>query len=149
MQALIQFFNNKFLIFNDLTKLVVRLILAYGFYEPAMKKINNFDSIVTWFRDGLHLPFPELNAYMATGTEIAGLVLLILGLATRFISIPLMVIMAVAVLTVHGLEHFSCADNGFEIPLYYFIMLMTLMTGGAGKFSLDETIFKKWFSADK
>lgn len=149
MISLISNLSTKLASLQDFSKLFIRLILAYGFYEPAMNKINNFSSIVTWFRDGLHLPFPEINAALATGTEIAGVFLLALGLATRLISLPLMVVMIVAVVTVHGFEHFSAADNGFEIPLYYFLMLFTLVSGGAGKLSLDETLFKNIFGSEK
>lgn len=131
--------------FQDLALLSIRLVLAYGFYGPALKKIQNFPSIVDWFKTGLNLPFPELNAYLVTGFEALGFVFLALGLKTRFISLPLMVIMMVAMTMVHGFSKFSCADNGFEIPLYYFIMLFILMAFGAGKFSLDETVFKKFF----
>ena len=86
---------------RDLPPLIFRLILAYGFYEPAMNKLNNFDSIVKWFGEDLGLPFPALQAFMAITTEVSGVILLTLGLATRFISIPMMVVMVVAIQTVH------------------------------------------------
>ena len=128
--------------FQSLALLVLRLILAYGFYEPAMKKITGFSNIVIWFDQSLHLPFPWLNAVLATGTEIAGVVLLGLGLMTRFISIPLMFIMLIAITIVHGAHGFSASNNGFEIPLYYLLMLFILFSHGAGSFSLDKIIFK-------
>lgn len=132
--------------FKDLSLLIVRLILAYGFYEPAMKKLNSFDSVVTWFGQGLHLPFPWLNAVMAITTEVSGVVLIFLGLMTRFISIPMMVVMVVAISTVHWSHGFHATNNGFEIPLYYMIMLFVLLSHGPGKYSLDETLLKKYFS---
>ena len=49
----------------------------------------------------MSIPFPLVNAYMAATTEILGVVLLILGLFTRLISIPLIVVMIVAIATVH------------------------------------------------
>ena len=67
--------------------------LAY-FPQPS-------EGIVDWFDKGLGLPQPELMAYLASYTEALGAVLLLLGLATRWISIPLMVTMAVAAVTVH------------------------------------------------
>ena len=128
---------------KDLPPLIFRLILAYGFFEPAMNKVKNFDSIVEWFDKSLGLPFPELNAYMATGTEVVGIILLLLGLATRFISVPLMVVMVVAITTVH-LEHgYACSKNGFEVPFYYFFMLFSLLVTGAGRLSVDAILAKK------
>jgi uncharacterized membrane protein YphA (DoxX/SURF4 family) len=68
------------------------------------KKLAAFDSTVDWFGNtdyGLGLPFPYLMATAATWTEIIGAVCLFLGLAVRWTSIPLMVTMAVAAITVH------------------------------------------------
>ena len=69
------------------------------------------------------IPFPTLNAYMAASTEALGVVLLTIGLFTRLISVPLMVVMVVAIMTVHLAHGFSAGDNGFEIPLYYMLFL--------------------------
>jgi len=135
--------------FKDISLLIVRLILAYGFFGPAIKKLNNFDSIVSWFSEGLNLPFPTLNAILATSTEVAGVVLIFLGLMTRFISIPLMAVMVVAITTVHWSNGFQASNNGFEIPLYYMIMLFVLLSHGPGKYSIDETLLKKWFGSGK
>ena len=122
--------------FQSVSLLFLRLILAYGFYEPAMNKWNDISAVATWF-ESMGLPLPTLQAYMAASTESAGVVLLTLGLFTRLISIPLMVVMVVAVVTVHLPNGFSSADNGFEIPLYYFLMLFVLVAHGAGKLSID------------
>ncbi len=126
---------------RDLPLLFMRLVLAYGFYKPAMMKWKDIDGIAAWF-EGMGMPFPTLNAYMATLTETLGFVLLFLGFATRLISIPLIIVMIVAIVTVHGFEHFDAGENGFEIPLYYIIMLFTLFVYGPGKFSLQQ-LFKK------
>lgn len=126
---------------QDLPLLFMRLVLAYGFYVPAKNKWADISAIVDWF-SSMNYPLPTLNAYLAAGAEAAGVVLLALGLFTRFISIPLMVVMLVAIFTVHAGNGFSAGDNGFEIPLYYFIMLFTLMVFGAGKISVDYFIFK-------
>ena len=120
--------------------LFARLIVAYGFYEPAMMKWGDINSVAEWF-GSMGIPFPTLNAYMAAGTEATGVVLLTLGLFTRLISLPLIVIMVVAILSVHLANGFSAGANGFEIPLYYMIFLMIFASHGAGKFSLDRVIF--------
>jgi len=127
---------------KDLPLLLIRLVLAYGFYGPAMMKWNDIHAIGDWFKS-LGYPFPYLNAYMAGITEVAGFILLLLGLGTRLISIPLMVVMLVAITTVHLANGFQAGSNGFEIPLYYFIMLFTLFVYGPGKISLDYFIQSK------
>ena len=126
---------------KDLPLLLMRLVLAYGFWGPAMMKWNNISGVSEWF-GGMGIPFPTFNAYMAAGTEMAGVILLALGLFTRIISIPLIIVMLVAIFTVHFSNGFEAGDNGFEIPLYYLIMLFTLLVKGAGHISLDNTIRK-------
>lgn len=123
--------------FQDLSLLLMRLALAYGFYEPALKKLTNFDHIVSWFDSSLHLPFPWLNAFMATATEALGVILIALGFKTRLISIPMMVVMIVAIVTVHWKNGFAASANGYEIALYYLLMLFVIATTGPGKFSID------------
>ena len=120
--------------------LLARLAVAYGFYEPAMQKWSDIGAIATWF-ESMGMPLPTLNAYMAATTEIVGVVLLTLGLFTRLISIPLMVVMVVAIMTVHLAHGFSAGDNGFEIPLYYMLFLGIFASFGAGKLSLDYLLF--------
>jgi len=121
--------------------LAIRLVLAYGFYEPAKNKWANIDGIATWF-ESLSYPLPKLNAYLAATTEALGVLLLLVGLGSRIISIPLMFVMVIAIFTVHWTNGFAAGDNGFEIPLYYFIMLFTLVIFGSGKFSLDYLLKK-------
>ena len=116
------------------------LLVAYGFYEPAMNKWADISSVAQWF-GSIGIPFPMLNAYMAASMEITGVILLALGLLTRLISIPLIIIMIVAIITVHLPNGFSAGDNGFEIPLYYMIFLLGFLAHGAGKFSIDRLIF--------
>lgn len=117
-----------------------RLAVAYGFYEPAMTKWQDIQSVAEWF-GSIGIPFPTLNAYMAASTEILGVVLLTLGLFTRLISIPLMIVMIVAITTVHLGNGFSAGNNGFEIPLYYMLFLALFASLGAGKLSLDHLLF--------
>ena len=142
MSRLCEAFSNKLQYLRDFPPLFFRLILAYGFYEPALSKINNFSSIVTWF-ESMGIPYPLLNAYAATGTEALGVILLTLGFFTRLISLPLMVVMCVAIKMVHWEHGFSASQNGFEVPLYYLLMLFSLFISGSGRISLDGYICKK------
>ena len=125
---------------QSISLLLARLTLAYGFYQPAMQKWSDISSVADWFGT-LGIPFPTLNAYLAASTELLGVVLLTLGLFTRLISVPLMVVMVVAITTVHLSHGFAAGDNGFEIPLYYLLFLALFASLGAGKFSLDHLLF--------
>lgn len=116
--------------------LAIRFVLAYGFYIPARNKWQDINAIGDWFAS-MNIPAPHFQAYMAASTEMAGVILLILGLGTRFISIPLMIVMLVAIKTVHWSNGFEAADNGYEIPLYYLIMLFVLFVYGGGRISVN------------
>ena len=128
--------------FKGFSLLLVRIALAYGFYQPALMKLSNIDTTVEWFTS-LGIPFPMLSTFIVASFEVTAVVLFLLGLFTRFISIPLMVIMMIAIVAVHLSNGFSVGNNGFEIPLYYFLFLSILTTQGAGNFSLDYMFTKK------
>ncbi|MEN8761595.1 MAG: DoxX family protein [Thiogranum sp.] len=84
--------------------LALRLYLVPIFWMAGSKKLADMDSIIEWFGNpdwGLGLPFPEFMAWAATLTEVGGAVLLLVGLAVRWVSIPLMATMVVAAVTVH------------------------------------------------
>lgn len=98
--------NNKGKNIEFLPLLFLRLILAYGFYNPALQKLQNINGIGEWF-ESMEIPFPYLNAYMATFTEVLGVIFLFLGFGVRYISVLLMITMVVAIKTVHW-------EGGFE-----------------------------------
>lgn len=89
--------------------LLLRLYLAPIFWMAGTNKIDlpglmPKDSVVQWFGNpewGLGLPLPELMAFLAGWSEILGGLLLLTGLAVRWISMPLMVTMLVAAFSVH------------------------------------------------
>jgi uncharacterized membrane protein YphA (DoxX/SURF4 family) len=99
-----QHFLNESQKFDFLLPLLLRLYLAPVFWLAGMNKVSDINSVIQWFGNsdwGLGLPFPELLAWLATLTELAGAILLVTGLAVRWISIPLMVTMLVAAFSVH------------------------------------------------
>jgi putative oxidoreductase len=72
--------------------------------QGGWTKYQSFEGIVDWFGNadyGLGLPFPFVLAFLATAAELVGGIFLLVGLATRWVSIPLMVTMLVAVISVH------------------------------------------------
>ncbi len=144
MNKLLPFYNRFVSIVNNgqsIMLLCIRLALAYTFWDSGKRKFEDIASIAEWF-ESLEIPAPTLNAYMATYTELIGAVLLVLGLGTRLISIPLIITMLVAIKTVHWENGFASGDNGYEIPLYFILMLLVTLCFGAGKISVDHFIKK-------
>lgn len=89
-----------------LALLAIRLYLLPVLYEGAHAKVTGFQGTVTWFatpvaQGGLGMPLPYLMALLATSAEVGGCICLALGLFTRLASIPLIVTMTIAGLTVH------------------------------------------------
>ena len=85
--------------------LLLRVYLAPVMIQAGWNKASSFDSIVDWFGNddyGLGLPMPLVMAFLATAAELVGGVLLLLGALTRLVSIPLMVTMIVAMMSVHA-----------------------------------------------
>jgi len=108
---------NRFQDWLDVTRRVdfiapiaLRLYLAPVFWVAGTNKLGHMDDIIAWFGNpdwGLGLPFPEVFAWLAALTEAGGAVLLVAGLAVRWISIPLMMTMLVAIFSVHW-------ENGWQ-----------------------------------
>jgi len=95
---------NKTRAIDFLGPLALRLYLVPIFWMAGSKKLASFEDTVAWFGNpewGLGLPFPALLAFLATASEILGAVFLLVGFAVRWIAIPLMVTMIVAMATVH------------------------------------------------
>ena len=100
MQSLL----DRFRAFDFLGPLALRLYLVPIFWMAGTKKWASMDSTIDWFGNkewGLGLPYPEILAYLATLTEIFGAIFLLIGFAVRWISIPLMFTMVIAMTSVH------------------------------------------------
>jgi len=126
-----------------LPPLLVRLFVGYFFLETGWAKIHNLDAFTQRFA-GWGIPHPAFNAALSAYTEFIGGALTVLGLATRLVSIPMMINMAVAILTVKmknvaGLDDFVELDE----PLYL-LTFFWLMISGAGFVSLDALLARVW-----
>ena len=100
-----------------LAPLALRLYLVPIFWMAGTKKLANMESTIEWFGNsewGLGLPFPEFMAFLATSTEIACAIMLLLGFGVRWISIPLMFTMIIAIFSVHWVNGWQAvADAKF------------------------------------
>lgn len=74
--------------------------------------------------------------YLAVFAEFFCSILLILGLASRLATIPLITTMLVAVLIVHAQDPFEKKEHALHFLLVYLLLLVV----GPGKYSLDRLI---------
>jgi uncharacterized membrane protein YphA (DoxX/SURF4 family) len=87
--------------------LALRLYLVPVFWVAGTNKLAGMDNVIEWFGNsdwGLGLPFPLVMAWLAVGSEVLGAIALLLGLATRWFAVPLMVTMLVATFQVHWMN---------------------------------------------
>jgi len=137
--------------------LMLRLLLAWEFWEAGLQKFNGSN----WFmhiQENFPFPFsvidPQISWFMATWFELLGGIALLIGLGTRYVSISLLILTIVATIAVHipaegwtsfsdMLSGYAISDKGFgnyKIPLIYMIAFMPLIFMGAGKASVDHGI---------
>ena len=126
-----------------LSLLGLRLLLAWEFWHAGVRKLNGSN----WFENIMSdFPFPfnvipsDVSWLLATWTEILGAIGLLVGLGTRFWAVALIILDAVAWVSVHADNGYNVCDNGFKLPLIYMIMLVPLLLSGAGKLSVDHFI---------
>lgn len=123
--------------------LVIRLYWGWQFFTTGMGKLAHIDKITGYFHT-LGIPFPEVNAYLAGSTECFGGLLLLIGLASRVITIPLIFTMIIAYITaspdaVRNIfskpDDFTSAD-----PFLFMLAAIIVFVFGPGLFSADGLI---------
>lgn len=95
---------DKTLVLDGIAPLLLRLYLAPIMLQAGYTKFTAFENTVAWFGDpeyGLGLPLPAFMALLAIGAELIGGFFLFFGFATRWVSLPLMITMLVAIFAVH------------------------------------------------
>ena len=121
--------------------LAVRVVVGWVFLWSGWQKLHILPRMIENFRSW-GIPAPEILTPFVSGVEFVGGLLLLLGLLTRFISVPMMIVMLVAVVSakwgdVDSLETLL----GFE-EISYFVMFAWLGIAGPGPVSLDHFVLK-------
>jgi uncharacterized membrane protein YphA (DoxX/SURF4 family) len=89
---------------EGLAPLLLRLYLAPVMIQSGWTKFVGFENTVAWLGNsdwGLGLPLPYLMAALAVAAELIGGAALLVGIATRWAALPLIVTMLVAIFAVH------------------------------------------------
>ena len=127
--------------------LAIRALIAYEFFEAGIGKLKGGN----WFSDIQgEFPFPfnvipvDISWFMATWSEILGSVAILIGFATRFSALSLIILDLVAWYSVHAGSGYNVCSNGFKLPLMYLILLLPLLFMGPGKASIDHFIARKY-----
>lgn len=120
--------------------LPLRLLLAYEFWDSGVEKFvgtNWFGEIQDQFPWPLNAVPVDVSWFLATWFELVGAVALVLGLATRFFSVSLVILTWVAIEAVHVGHGYTISEGGWKLPLIYILMFVPLILSGPGRLSLD------------
>lgn len=125
--------------------LIIRLYWGWQFFEDGLGKLKNYDKVLGFFQNW-HVPFPSLSLYLAASTQCVGGLLLLIGVASRLVSLPLIFVMIVAYLTAEheALESiFSNPDKFVSAdPFLFLFASLIVLVFGPGKFSVDWVLSK-------
>jgi len=120
--------------------LAVRLYWGWQFAQTAWGKLSDIHKVIGFFT-ALGIPAPALNAWFVSGLEFAGGLLLILGLGSRLIALPLVIDMIVAYITADREALFSILSSPDKFmaaaPFTFLVASSIVLIFGPGKASLD------------
>jgi putative oxidoreductase len=136
--------------------LPLRLIIGYGFMAHGWAKLSRGPAEFAKLLEQIGAPLPEATAWVSTLIEVLGGVSILGGAFVAAVSIPLIVVMLVAMFTVHLRYGFSAINTigltadgpqfgppGYEVNLLYIAGLCALIVGGAGAFSIDRLLARR------
>src|SRR5579863_918951 len=127
--------------------LAVRLYWGFQFAQTGWGKLHHLDKITAFFAS-LNIPFPGLNAPFISTLELAGGILLGVGLLSRPIAFLLACNMFVAYWTAdrEALTSIFSDPGKFYVADPYTFLFASLMVliFGAGLFSVDTLIAKQF-----
>jgi putative oxidoreductase len=128
---------------QSLVLLGMRLYWGWQFFVAGKPKLMDPDKFVPFF-EKLQIPMPKLNVLMAGSAECFGGLLLLAGLGSRIITIPLIFTMCVALWTA---DHDKVVNIWNEpdkfvsaAPFAFLLCSLIVLVFGPGKFSLDYLI---------
>jgi putative oxidoreductase len=109
-----------------------RFAIAAVFWNSGLTKIASWQTTIVLFRDEYRVPLlpPELAASLAAAVELTCPVLLVIGLATRLATLPMLAMTFV-------IEAFVYPEDWIE-HLGWAAFLLFILTRGPGPIALDR-----------
>lgn len=122
-----------------LAPLVARVTVGWVFVTTGWAKLHSLQKIVDYFTE-LGISYPEIQAPFASANEFVCGLLILVGLATRVASIPLIIVMLVAIRTAQWENIDSLAALLGTVEWAYIAIFAWLAIAGPGPISLDYLI---------
>ena len=134
----------------------LRLIVGFGFMEHGFAKLSKGPDAFAAILHALAVPAPHFMAWVTIVTELVGGLAILLGAFVSLVSLPMVVLLLVAIFTVHLPYGFSSiklmavtaagaqfGPPGYECDLFYLACLAALVLGGSGPLGIDG-LLRKW-----
>jgi putative oxidoreductase len=135
---------------RDWYALPLRLTIGFGFVQHGYAKISRGADGFIAILHAIGVPFPDLLGWATIFVEIVGGLLILAGALVPVAAVPMIVVLLVAIFTVHLPNGFSSikllsydamgahfGQPGYETDLLYAAGLLALCLGGAGPLSVD------------
>lgn len=133
--------------------LPLRLIVGFGFMQHGYAKLARGPENFIQILHALGVPMPDLLGWATILVEIFGGAAVLLGALVPLASIPMAIVLLVAIVTVHLPNGFSSiklqsvttsgahfGQPGYETDLLYLACLVALVFAGPGPLSIDRLI---------
>lgn len=136
--------------------LLVRLVVGYGFLQHGIAKLLRGPDAFAAILQMIGVPEPHLMAWLTILTEVFGGLAVLLGAFVTLASIPMAVVLLVAIFTVHLPYGFSSikllgvsasgarfGPVGYETNLLYLVCLASLVLGGSGRLAINDLLKRR------
>jgi putative oxidoreductase len=134
----------------------LRLIVGFGFLAHGWAKWSRGPAGFARLLAQIGAPLPQLTAWAVTLAEVLGGIALVVGALVALASVPLIISMLVAMITVQGRFGFSSVNTigltpagpvfgppGYEINLLYIGALLALVLTGPSPWSVDQWLGRR------
>jgi putative oxidoreductase len=132
--------------------LAIRLYWGWQFWQSGWGKLSDISKPIEYFTS-LGIPMPVFNAYFIGLLEAGGGILLIIGLGSRLIALPLLVdmLMAYVIADREALSSIISEPDKFYAAAPYTLLFASLLilAFGPGTFSLDTIVRRYWSKRQK
>jgi putative oxidoreductase len=140
---------------EDLAKrwapLPLRLMVGFGFMAHGFAKLSKGPDAFAAILSAMNVPMPHLMAWLTICTELLGGLAFLLGAYVTIASIPMTVVLLVAIFTAHLPYGFSSikligfqggraqfGPPGYECNLLYIACMAAVVLSGPGPISLTR-----------
>ncbi len=120
--------------------LAARLYFGYAIFVAGKDKLFGDIAPLVSLLESKGFFLPTFQAHLAATTELVGGLLLIVGLGTRIVALPLAFTMVVAVMTAHAANISDFESFLAESPGPFLVAFVYLLLAGPGKASIDHLI---------